>query len=179
MTNHVHAVAIPSSETALARAFGKAHNDYARWLNVSRAETGHFWQSRFFSCPLNEDHKWEALRYVELNPVRAGLVIAAEQWPWSSAAAHLGAPDAANLLDFSEWRLRWCPTIWRGVLSEGLTDAALLERIREATRTGRPAGSDTFVRGLEKCVGRRLRPNKRGPRPRVPPLSGQLELEIE
>ena len=85
LSNHVHVVAIPSAEDSMAKAFGRAHVGYARWLNVRRGETGHVWQNRYFSCPLDERHRWEALRYVELNPVRAGLVKEASEYRWSSA----------------------------------------------------------------------------------------------
>jgi REP element-mobilizing transposase RayT len=94
MSNHVHLVAIPKAENALAKAIGRAHNDYARWLNVKRGESGHVWQSRFYSCPLDEQHQWEALRYVELNAVRAGLVGDAPDWPWSTI--ELGSWTAPN-----------------------------------------------------------------------------------
>jgi putative transposase len=77
MGNHVHLLLAPDREDGLAKTLGRAHTDYSRWLNVKRGETGHVWQNRYFSCPLDERHQWEALRYVELNPVRAGLALAA------------------------------------------------------------------------------------------------------
>jgi putative transposase len=166
MTNHVHVLAVPSRQAGLARAFGKAHTDYARWLNLRRGDTGHFWQSRYYSCPLDEDHQWEALRYVELNPVREGMVAAAEEWPWSSAVAHMRGRDTSGLLDMRQWRGRWSAETWGEALDQGVTDAALLERIREATRTGRPAGSESFVLDAERRSGRRLRPCQRGPKAR-------------
>jgi putative transposase len=178
MTNHVHVIAVPLSETSLARAFGRAHNNYSRWLNVTRGDTGHLWQSRYYSCPMDEDHQWEALRYVELNPVRAGLVTSAADWSWSSAAAHVGAIDAAPFLDLADWRQRWCPKDWREGLSDGLADAAPLESIREATRTRRPAGAEAFVREMERNLGRRLRPLKRGPKPVITVASSQPAREI-
>ena len=178
MSNHIHVLAVPSRESSLARALGRAHNDYARYVHLRRGETGHLWQGRYFSCPLDDDHQWEALRYVELNPVRAGMVRTAREWPWSSAAAHLGGVDRGGALSLDEWRDRWSPETWSTALAEGLTDAALIERIREATRTGRPAASESFTREAEKRTGRRLRPRKRGPRPKADDASGQLELEI-
>jgi putative transposase len=178
MTNHVHVLAVPSREAGLARALGKAHTDYARWLNLRRGDTGHFWQNRYFSCPLDEDHQWEALRYVELNPVRAGMVVAAVEWPWSSAAAHVRGRDTSGLLDMRQWQGRWSAETWGEALDQGVTDAALLERIREATRTGRPAGSESFIRDAERSSGRRLRPCQRGPKPRSAPLAGQLNFEV-
>ena len=164
LSNHIHLVAVPRAEDSLAKALGRAHVDYARWLNVRRDETGHVWQNRYFSCPLDERHRWEALRYVELNPVRAGLVGTPERWPWSSAAAHLGGLDRTGFLDLTEWAARWDPVMWRDVLDEGLDTAAIMERIREATRTGRPVGSADFIEQLEAASHRSLRPQKRGPK---------------
>ena len=74
MTNHVHLVAVPERADSFARGLGRAHYLYARALHERRGGSGHLWQNRFFSCPLDRDHLWTALRYVDLNPVRAGLV---------------------------------------------------------------------------------------------------------
>jgi putative transposase len=88
MSNHVHFVVVPEGERSLARVFGRTHSDYARYANLLRRSCGHFWQSRFYSCAMDEPHAWEALAYVERNPVRAGLAEKAEEYPWSTAAAH-------------------------------------------------------------------------------------------
>ncbi|HLK61868.1 MAG TPA: transposase [Bryobacteraceae bacterium] len=164
MNNHVHLLAVPEREDGLARALGRAHNDYARWINLRQRTTGHLWQNRFFSCPLDESHSWEALRYVELNPVRAGLAKSATEWRWSSARTHAGGTDRASLLDLSAWADRWAPGTWEDALAIGISDAALLARIREATRTGRPVGSAAYVEHLEAATGRPLRPGHPGPR---------------
>jgi putative transposase len=76
--------------------------------------------------------------YVELNPVRAGLAQEAKDWPWSSAAAHVAGVDRTGILEMAEWERHWTTRTWRDALEQGVEDAALLERIREATRTGRP-----------------------------------------
>jgi putative transposase len=161
MSNHVHPIAIPPAETALAKCLGRVHVDYARWLNLRRGETGHVWQNRFFSCPMDGRHQWEALRYVECNPVRAGLVAEAADWRWSSAEAHTGGMDRWSVLDLAEWERRWTGGVWRAALANGIEAAALLERIREATRSGRPAAGEEFVRRLEIERRRCLRPQKR------------------
>ena len=163
MGNHVHLIASPLEEDALAKCLGRTHVDYARWLNVRRGETGHVWQNRFFSCPMDDRYTWEALRYVELNPVRASLVRDAIEWPWSSATSHAAGADHSGFLDLAEWHERWSPAAWLEALSMGIADAALLARIREATGTGRPAASEEFIRELESVRGERLRPRKRGP----------------
>lgn len=178
MGNHVHLVVIPVSDTGLAKALGRTHGDYARWLNIQRGEVGHVWQNRFYSCPLDERHQWEALRYVELNPVRAGLVRQAWDWPWSSAAAHVRGVDAAGLLNLAEWEVRWGAGRWREILELGFVDNVILERIREATRTGRPAADEDFVVELEARMRRLLRPQKRGPKGKAESGEEQLSLGV-
>ena len=175
MGNNVHVIAIPPAETALAKCLGRIHVDYARWLNVRGGQTGHVWQNRFFSCPRDEAHQWEALRYVECNPVRARLVNEAPDWPWSSAAAHTGGTDRWGALDVAEWERRWTSETWREALGSG-TDAALWERIREATQTGRPAAGEEFVKRLEAERKRRLLPQKRGPKAKKAPDERQMSL---
>jgi len=166
MGNHVHALAIPSTDQGLAQAFGRTHNDYARWLHLHHGMVGHLWQNRFYSCPLDDGGRWEALRYVELNPVRAGLVQHAGDWRWSSAGAHLIGRDAAEILSWDAWRECWSPDTWNLALREGIANAELVTRIRQSTLTGRPVGSLEFVRHAESVLGRRIAPAKRGRKPK-------------
>ncbi len=77
MPNHVHWVVSPPEADSLTHVFGEAHSRYAHYANSKLNRSGHFWQNRFFSCALDGAHLWAALRYVERNPVRAGLVAAA------------------------------------------------------------------------------------------------------
>jgi putative transposase len=83
MTNHVHLVVIPEESDSLATAFRRCHGRYAQLLNTLRGRTGHLWQSRFFSCPMDESHLWAAIRYTEHNPVRAGVVARPDEYRWS------------------------------------------------------------------------------------------------
>ena len=85
--NHVHLIVIPRTSEALWQTLKQTHGRYAWYWNARWSSTGHVWQGRFYSCPLDDSHLWAALRYVEVNPVRAGMVSAAQQWPWSSAPA--------------------------------------------------------------------------------------------
>ncbi len=88
MSNHVHLVVIPRKTESLASTFKATHGQYASYWNAAHRSSGHLWQGRFYSCRLDPAHLWEALRYTELNPVRAGMVQSAELWKWSSAAVH-------------------------------------------------------------------------------------------
>jgi putative transposase len=176
MTNHVHLLAVPEHIDSMAKAIGRTHNDYARWMNVRERHVGHLWQNRYFSCPLDEAHCWEALRYIEMNPVRAGVVHRAQDWRWSSAPAHLNIVGHGGLLDLSSWAARFSAETWREVLDLGLHDAAMAARLREATRTGRPMGSSEFVKSLESRLSRTLRPAKRGPRAGEAAVSRHVSL---
>ena len=154
----------------------RAHQDYSRWANMRRQVNGHLWQNRFYSCALDEGHQWEALRYIELNPLRAGMVERAEQWRWSSARAHMTGADPDRLLTMEDWWCRWSPQSWRETLACGISDAAMFESIREATRTGRPAAEKDFICRIEQTTGRQILPLRRGPKPKATALEGQLNL---
>ncbi len=103
-----------------------------------------------------------ALMYIELNPVRAGLVEGAWEWKWSSALAHVSGIDPTGLLDMGYFASRNIGVDWKRQLEEAARDRALAKAIRAATNTGRPWGSDEFVAALELRLGRVLRPQKRG-----------------
>jgi putative transposase len=161
MSNHVHWIVIPGQPDSLANAFGQAHGRYAHYANALRNRSGHFWQNRFFSCALESTHLWAALRYVERNPLRAGLVAAAEQWPWSSAAARIGAVAWPGWLDVGAGRATFIEEDWRAYLScSELIEADL--RLRINTYTGRPVGSVAFLEKAETTLCRRLQPKKGG-----------------
>jgi putative transposase len=74
MTNHVHFIAVPHAETSLSRAFGESHKRYTRMKNFKENARGYLFQGRFGSCVLDERHMLAAVRYVENNPVTAGMV---------------------------------------------------------------------------------------------------------
>ncbi len=163
MPNHVHLIAAPTDEHSLARSLRGAHSEYALALNRSEGRSGHLWQNRYFSCPMDESHLLKALCYVETNPVRARLAAAAWDWPWSSARAHtvVGAMDA--VLDY-RWFERlngWDHAEWKEILGARSTGGGE-ELIRRATLTGEPLGPRRFVTELERRAGRRLRVLDRG-----------------
>ena len=106
MPNHVHLIAVPSSGVGLRSAIGVPHRRYSRRVNFREGWRGHLWQGRFASCPMNESYLLAAARYVELNPVRAGLVKSPGVYPWSSAAAHLTGRDD-ELVRVEGGRISW------------------------------------------------------------------------
>ena len=158
MPNHVHLIAVPESEDGLRRAIGEAHRRYTRHVNFREGWRGHLWQGRFASFPLDEAHLYCATRYVELNPVRAGMAAEAAQYPWSSAAAHLAGRDdvlvkVQPLLErLGDW----------GRLLEPAPSEDVVAVMRRHERTGRPLGSAAFVAELEGRLGRMLSPQRPG-----------------
>jgi putative transposase len=166
MSNHVHLIVIPRTASALSQTLKQCHGRYASYWNARESSSGHVWQGRFYSCPLDESHLWRALRYVELNPVRAGIVSAAPEWGWSSAAAHCGAATPDKMLDMETWQKRWAMEEWREYLAVGAS-AIEVSALRQCTHTGRPLGTTEFVDRLEQVTLRRLAPRKGG-RPKKP-----------
>ena len=158
MPNHVHLVLVPSHEDGLRAAVAETHRRFARHVNRRQAWTGHLWQERFHSFPMDEAHLLAAARYVELNPVRAKLVKRPEDWKWSSAKAHLAGTD--DEIVAVRPMLRREPD-WRGLLDGGLDDEAL-ETMRRHVRSGHPAGSKRFYGKLEKLLGRDVMPRPPG-----------------
>ena len=158
MPNHVHLIAVPQSEDGLRRAIGEARRRYTRRINFREKWRGFLWQGRFASFVMDEPYLLAAARYVELNPVRAGLVVDAADWPWSSAKPHLSGRD--------DRLVRVAPMLamiaeWRGFLNSAIREEELRD-LREHGRTGCPLGSSTFVEHLEHRIGRILRPKKPG-----------------
>jgi putative transposase len=159
MTNHVHFVAVPSLDDSMGRTFRDTQQAYASKFNRKIRESGHLWQGRFYSCPLDERHFWAAVRYVERNPVRANLAPVAWEYPWSSAAAHCGLridPLLSGDLDKADH-----VGDWKAFLLD--EDDTALHLLRTRTRTGRPCGQPSFVEELETRLGRALAPRKPGP----------------
>jgi putative transposase len=134
--------------------------------------------NHYYSCPLDQSHVWEALRYTELNPVRAGLVSEAEVWPWSSAACHCGTKEQDECLTLESWSRQWTSTTWREYLGAGETEERLAV-IRQRTYTGRPLGTQDFIQDLEKVAHRRIALQKRGPREKIVTDRRQGELTFD
>ena len=142
---------------------------YATYRNATQRTTGHVWQNRFYSCVLDDSHWETALRYVELNPVRARLAKSAEDHHWSSARAHLGLEAPPEWLDVDQFRRRWpTPATWRDSLAT-LTRREVAA-VRRATRHDSVLGSEEFLQNLERTYQIRLRALPIG-RPRKRPAT--------
>ena len=162
MWNHVHFICVPKAEGALAHGFNTLHMRYAQYFHGKKGLTGHLWKGRFLSCMLDDRSVFEEVRYIENNPVRAGLAERADDYHWSSARHHvLGEPDPVTMDGcFLNGEIK----DWRAYLADR-GDGPILTRTWHSLKTGRPAGGEGFVRGLEEILGRRLVALPRG-RPR-------------
>ena len=175
MSNHVHLLVVPHEGDSLARALKQTHGRYASYWNATHRSCGHVWQGRFYSCPLDQSHLWMALRYVELNPVRAALVGRAELWPWCSAAVHCSDREDPLGLELRMWKERWSKESWKEYLGTGERPEEIAA-IRQCTHTGRPLGAESFVCLLEDATQRRLQQQKGGRPKRVAADSRQATL---
>jgi len=161
MPNHVHFVAVPSLDCTLARTLNTLHMKYSQYFNSRMRRSGHLWQGRFYSCPLDDEHLFRAMRYVERNPVRANLAKRPWDYAWSSARARTGSGS-------SPIHLHNTPIIgsrpqWKDYLQQ--SDDLLDSNIRRSTHKGVPVGTDLFIRTLEERLSIQI--TRRGPgRPR-------------
>jgi putative transposase len=161
MPDHLHLLAVPHNAAGLAKGMGSASLVYTQHLNRKHGRSGGIWQNRYFSCVVGEqDYLSAVARYIELNPVRSGRVKRPEEWPWSSARAHLMNKPDPLLTPFPGFP---GATEWRQYLSGG--DTLEIELIRKATSAGRPFADAGLVAELEARAGRSLTPKKVG-RPR-------------
>jgi putative transposase len=150
MPNHVHLILNPPTKKSLSRAVGETHRRYALRTNRSRQWTGHLWQERFRSCAMDPSHTYHAARYVLQNPVRARLATHPAEWPYSSAAVHLGqrADPLVSLEPLQEYVDDWESYLVGASPDE--TNALL----RRHSRSGRPL----LAEFMEKR-GRRSQPD--------------------
>jgi putative transposase len=165
MPNHVHLILVPSHEDGLRQTLADTHRRYTGFINARHRWTGHLWQGRFGAVAMDETHLAHAVRYVSLNPVRARLAKRPEDWAWSSARAHLAGADD-ELVQVAPVLARYGAFAdFLGAQTEDLDES--WRRLRISETSGRPLGSDAWLGALEAKTGRSLKPQKRGPKPRV------------
>ncbi|MEQ1709679.1 MAG: transposase [Terricaulis sp.] len=159
MPNHVHLILTPRTESGLRAALAPLHWRYTYEVNKRERWTGYLWQGRFASYPMDDCYFVQASRYVGLNPVRAGLVARAEDWPWSSVRAHLAERDDAlvRTAPLAAYVRADMPRFF-----EADVGAEALRKLRRASTTGRPLGGAEWLKALEDSAGRRLGEPKRG-----------------
>jgi putative transposase len=166
MTNHVHLLTKPGAEESLFKMMQGLTLCYTQYINRNYGRTGRLWESRYHSCIVDQEkYLWAAARYIEQNPVRAGMVEKAEDYPYSSAVAHIrGSKDAVLAEDLftNESRQDYVALLRADVPMKEM------ELLRYATRTGRPFGTEGFVVEMENKLERRLLQRPKG-RPKREP----------
>jgi putative transposase len=165
MPNHVHLIVVPREEKGFAQAVGEAHRRYSNFINARGRWSGHLFQNRFASVPMDDTHFITAVRYVSLNPVRARLAARARDWPWSSVRAHLAGRDDGLVIvkpvleragDFAK------------LLDPDAADEECFAAIRRSELTGRPLATAEFVAGPERVLGRPIARRAPGRKPQPP-----------
>jgi putative transposase len=165
MDNHVHLILVPETADALRGALGEAHRRYTRAINFREGWRGFLFQGRFSSYPMDDAHLIAGVRYVENNPVAAGLVTRAEDWRWSSARSHVAGRRVAGdpLTDVAA--LGQHVRHWRAYLklgAEAADDAGDGAAIESRMRTGRPLADPEWIAEMEDRMKRTLAPQRAG-----------------
>jgi len=171
MTNHVHLLVTPETEGGVSRMMQTLGRHYVRYFNHAYRRSGTLWEGRFKSCVVDaEEYLLLCQRYIELNPVRAGMAVSPEEYKWSSYHANgLGKPaklwtphHAYRALGETD---EDCSAAYREIFT-GQIEPAMLKQIRQATNTGMALGNDRFKMEVERLTGRRVYHLKRGPKPK-------------
>lgn len=160
MTNHVHLIVKPEKKSNLGKAIGETHRRYTRMINFRKGWRGYLWQGRFASFPMDEEWLYRALAYVELNPVKAGMVDHPWEYRWSSVHAHLAGYDSQGIVNVDA--VGDYVSDWRAYLAKAELDESSIFRQHEST--GRPLGSDKFIESAGMILGRNLTKKKPGPK---------------
>jgi putative transposase len=176
MPNHVHLLLTPPDATAVGRTMQAIGRRYVRWFNDRHARTGALFEGRYRSTVVEADRYLLAcMRYIELNPVRAGLVQGPEQFPWSSYRHHAGlAADPAITDHALYWSLGNTPferqAAYMRLFEQG-PEAPELDRIRAATHGGWALGEYGFATEIGRKTARRLLRRRAGRPPKIGPHS--------
>jgi putative transposase len=127
MPNHIHLAVIPYEIYDLADVVGKTHSQYTKLINKLRGTSGHLWENRFYSYPLEVNHLINTLKYIEQNPVRAEMVLDPMDYEWSSAQAHIDKIDKLGILDMGWWGkfIEQTGLYWPEVLNTSLKSGEL------------------------------------------------------
>ena len=176
MTNHVHLLLTPTREESCSKLLQRLGLLHTRYSNRKYGRTGTLWEGRFRSCLVQSQfYLLACYRYIELNPVRAGMVDDPAAFPWSSYRANaVGFPD--NLLtphpEYTQLGRDQYRTLFAGVL-----DPALVGDIRATTNGGFALGGDAFIREMAGLLGRRVSKGTPGRPPRSE-LAKTMEPEL-
>jgi putative transposase len=156
MTNHVHLLVTPAHEDTLARVFKSLNLRYVRHINARENRTGTIWEGRHRAALIDSDAYFlTCLRYIELNPMRAGIVADPGEYPWSSYAWH-GDGIHDELITDHPLYLSLGPRdadrqrVYRDMVRSALPDD-LVKSIRSATHAGTPLGDNRFAARVSRA----------------------------
>jgi putative transposase len=182
MTNHVHLLVTPRREDSLPRAMQSLGRRYVRHVNAVYRRSGTLWEGRYRAAPIDSEHYFLACcRYIELNPVRAGMVDHPRAYRWSSYGAHADGAADALISDHTTYRAlgrsraarqKAYRALFRGALDNGFVDA-----LRAATNGGWALGDAGFAQQIAEAVGRRAVPLAAG-RPTKGRRQDRRQLEL-
>jgi putative transposase len=151
---------MPGKKSDLGKAIGEVHRRYTRIINFRENWKGYLWQGRFASYPMDESWLLRAAAYVELNPVKAGMVKNAWDYRWSSVHAHLADKDRDGIIQPE--KLLSLTGDWKTYLRK--SRAHQNNEFEQHERTGRPLGDDRFIEKAERLLKRDLKKKKPGPK---------------
>lgn len=167
MSDHIHLLASPSDQEGLARMMQWIGRHYVPWFNRKYHRSGTLWQGRYRTTVVDAEHYLMLCsRYIELNPVRSGMVANAADYPWSSYAHHIGLKLDPLITDHPVyWALGNTPfqreATYRNQADQGLTQDQV-KTLSDATLKGWALGTEQFQAMLEKQADRRVKPARRG-----------------
>lgn len=167
MTNHVHFLLTPETKDSLPRMMQSLGRRYVGYINHTRERTGTLWEGRYRAAPIDSENYFiSCCRYIEMNPVRAGIVRGPRLYPWSSYAAHAYGKSDALAVDHPVFRLLGRSTAerqerYRALCREGL-DENFVTNLRAATNGGWALGDERFQRQIAKAAQRRAAPLPKG-----------------
>jgi putative transposase len=163
MSNHVHLLATPGDADSLPRMMQLLGRRYVRHVNAAQRRSGTLWEGRYRAAPIDgTTYLLACCRYIELNPVRAGMVRRPRDYKWSSYRAHAqGAADALasdhplyRALGRTKAERR---TAYRSLFRARLDDG-FVAALRHATNGGWALGDEPFKQRIAKAAGRRAEP---------------------
>jgi putative transposase len=169
MPNHWHMVLWPTRQGELGNFVQRLTTTHVRRWHLYRHSvgSGHLYQGTYKSFPVADDEHFLAVcRYVEQNPLRAGLVQRAEHWRWSSLGLNTATDRVEQRLELCEWPLPK-PSDWLCWVNQAITDREL-EALRLSAQRGRPYGSESWQTQMAKRLGLESTFHSRG-RPRREP----------
>lgn len=163
LPNQVHFIAIPATERSLARAIGETNRQYSQYMTKEQKAEGALFQNRFFSYAVDEQSSLKAACFIENLPVMSMISPSPENYLWSSARYRIKSIDHPFLRPMKSFHAmqNWSQYLERPMSQDEMTN------IQTHLQTGRPHGSDVFLNTIEAKIGRTVRPQKRGRKPKA------------